>query len=121
MPPAQAAALIAALDLIREEPHRRKKLSKDAADVNRELKRLGFDTLGSQTQIIPVRFWSEQNAKRASEMLLARGLFAPCYYYPAVRRDEAMLRVNLMATHSEEQLSQLIDGLEAAGKATGVI
>jgi 8-amino-7-oxononanoate synthase len=121
MAPTQAAGLIAAFDLIRDEPHRRQKLAKDTADVSSQIVSLGFDTLGSQTQIIPVRFGSEQNAKWASEILMSRGLFAPCYYYPAVRRDEAMLRINLMATHSEEQLSMLIDGLQAAGRATGVI
>jgi 8-amino-7-oxononanoate synthase len=121
MAPAMAAGLIIAFDLIRDEPERRITLAKNAAYVNKELIRLGFDTFGSKTQIIPVRFWSEQKAKRATEMLLESGVFAPCYYYPAVRRDEAMVRVNLMAIHSEEQLSKLLTAIEAAGKETGVI
>ena len=121
MAPAMAAGLIVAFDLIRDEPERRITLAKNSAYVNRELIRLGFDTFGSKTQIIPVRFWSEQKAKRATEMLLNSGVFSPCYYYPAVRRDEAMVRVNLMSIHSDEQLSRLLTALEVAGKDTGVI
>jgi len=121
MPPSVAAGLIKAFDLIEKEPERRRTLVTNAARVNRELIRLGFDTFGSKTQIIPVRFWTEQQAKRASEMLLERGVFAPCYYYPAVRRDEAMVRINLMSTHTDEQLSLLLEALEAAGKDTAVI
>lgn len=121
MAPAMAAGLIKAFDLIQEEPERRRNLARSAAHVNKELIRLGFDTFGSKTQIIPVRFWTEQKAKRATEMLLDSGVFAPCYYYPAVRRDEAMVRINLMATHSDEQLSMLLTALEAAGRDTGVI
>ncbi len=121
MAPAMAAGLITAFDLIRDEPERRKNLAKNATHVNKELIRLGFDTFGSKTQIIPVRFWTEQKAKRATEMLLDSGVFAPCYYYPAVGRDEAMVRINLMATHSDEQLSMLLTAIEAAGKDTGVI
>lgn len=121
MAPAMAAGLIVAFDLIKDEPERRRNLAKNAVHVNKELIRLGFDTFGSKTQIIPVRFWSDQKAKRATEMLLDSRVFAPCYYYPAVRRDEAMVRVNLMSTHSDEQLSLLLTALEAAGKDTGVI
>jgi len=121
MPPSVAAGLIVAFDLIEQEPERRITLAANAARVNRELIRLGFDTFGSKTQIIPVRFWSEQKAKQASQMLMESGVFAPCYYYPAVRRDEAMVRINLMSTHADSHLDLLLQALEAAGRKTAVI
>ena len=121
MPPSTAAGLIKAFELIGTEPELRQTLSHNASVVNRELVRLGFDTFGSRTQIIPVRFWEEPKAKKASDILLKRGIFAPCYYYPAVRRDEAMVRINLMATHSDDDLSTLLEALECAGRETAVI
>ena len=121
MCPSNAAGLIEAFNLISSEPERRVKLARDAAYLNKELVRLGFDTFGSKTQIVPVRFWSEQKAKRAAEMLFEGGIFAPCYYHPAVRLDEAMIRINLTYTHTDEQLSRLLSIIETAGKDTGVI
>jgi glycine C-acetyltransferase len=89
--------------------------------VRDELTRLGFDTLGSETQIIPVRFRDENKAKRAMHILWDDGIFAPCYYYPAVGPTEAMVRVNITSGHSQAQLDRLLTVLASAGRKLGVI
>jgi glycine C-acetyltransferase len=89
--------------------------------VRDELKRLGFDIFNSETQIIPVCFEDEGKAKQAMHMLWNRGIFAPCYYYPAVGPTEAMIRVNITFGHSEAHLDRLLTALSAAGKRLGII
>lgn len=121
MSSAIAAGLITAIDVAEEEPERRERLVDNAIRINSELVRLGFDTFGSRTQIIPVCFETEERAKRACKILASHRIFAPPYYYPAVRRREAMIRVNLMATHSGDQLERLVTALKHAGEETGVL
>jgi len=121
LPPAVAAGLVVAFDIIRDEPERRRTLLRNAARVREELGALGFNIFGGDTQIIPVGFGSAQNAKAATHMLLEEGIFAPCYYYPAVGPDEAMVRVNLTSGHTEEHLDRLLTALARAGRALSVI
>jgi 7-keto-8-aminopelargonate synthetase-like enzyme len=121
MPPVVAAGLIASFDLIRDEPQRRHRLLAISARVNSELLRLGFDTLGTETQIIPVRFGDPIKALKAQQVLFNEGIFAPRYYYPAVPKGEDMVRINLMSAHSDLQIDLMLSAMEKAGKATGVI
>lgn len=119
--PAVVAGLITAIDIAQNEPERRVRLCASSAHVRTELTRLGFDIFGSKTQIIPVCFRTESQAKKACEILMEEGVFAPPYYYPAVRHDEAMIRVNIMATHNDEQLEKLVSALDRAGKETSIL
>lgn len=121
MPASIAAGLIAAFDVIEDEPHRRTELVANAAWFREELVRLGFDTFDSQTQIVPVRFFGEQKAKMAAARLEEAGIFAPPYYYPAVAPDEAEVRLNLVYGHTREHLVKVLEVLEKAGRETGVL
>ena len=121
MSPPVAAGLLAAIDIIDHEPEHRERLLASASRVNTELVRLGFNTFGSRTQIIPVCFGSDQQAKLACEILGRHRIFAPPYYYPAVRKGEAMVRINLMSSHTNNQLEHLLTAFEEAGQQTGVL
>ena len=116
MSSSMASGLIKAIELIEEEPERRERLLTKAAYVRENLIRLGFDIFDSVTQIIPVKFGETARAKKAAEYLFRKGFFAPCYYYPAVRQDEAMVRLNIAATHSQYQLDFLLEVLDEARK-----
>ncbi|HEY3417409.1 MAG TPA: aminotransferase class I/II-fold pyridoxal phosphate-dependent enzyme, partial [Armatimonadota bacterium] len=113
--------LLAVIDLMEQEPERREQLEAHRRYVSSALAEMGFDMLGSTTQIIPVRFWTVEKARQAMAYLLDQGLFAPAYYYPAVRKDEAMVRINLMATHTREQIDRLLAALYTVGKELGVL
>jgi 8-amino-7-oxononanoate synthase len=121
LPPAVANGLVAAFDVIRDEPERRHGVLRRATLVRDELKRLGFDTFDSQTQIIPVRFGDESRAKQAMHKLWDYRIFAPCYYYPAVGPTEAMVRVNITFAHSDAHLERLLTALAKTGRSLGVI
>ncbi|HQF57010.1 MAG TPA: aminotransferase class I/II-fold pyridoxal phosphate-dependent enzyme [Candidatus Magasanikbacteria bacterium] len=121
MPASIAAGLVAAFDVIEQEPHRRIELMENASWFRKELICLGFNIFDSQTQIIPVCFFDEQKAKLAAARLEEAGIFAPPYYYPAVGLDEAEVRLNLVYGHKQEHLCKVLEVLEKVGKETGVI
>ncbi len=82
-PPAAAAAL-AAVELLEEQPRRVRKLAANAAVLRAELEREGFDLRGARTQIVPLVVGEAQLAMQICEAALARGVFAQAIRPPTV-------------------------------------
>ncbi|MCH1928411.1 aminotransferase class I/II-fold pyridoxal phosphate-dependent enzyme, partial [Shewanella sp. C31] len=74
----------------------------------RELARLGYDTLGSQTPITPVLFGEASLAFQASQMLLEEGVFAVGIGFPTVPRGKARIRNIVSAAHTQERLDKAL-------------
>jgi 7-keto-8-aminopelargonate synthetase-like enzyme len=113
MLPAASAALIAVLEVIRDEPERRAKLWENANYARNELRAAGFDTLTSETQIIPILIGEDAQAIAMSRKLFERGIFAPAVRWPAVAKRQARLRLTVMATHTKEQIDYLVENVTA--------
>ena len=114
MPGAVAAGLIAAIELIDEEPWRRHAVIANADYVRNRLQNNGLSTLTSETHIIPVLIGSECHVKGVEKALDEAGVFAPCYYYPSVPRGQAIVRLNMHAEHTREDLDLAINSLVRA-------
>jgi 8-amino-7-oxononanoate synthase len=108
-PAAIAAAALAALDIVRDEPDRRKTLLTRAESLRAELARQGWNAGASASQIIPIIVGDAQRAVSLSQQLLARGLFVPAIRPPTVPDGEACLRISLTAGHTEEMISALLE------------
>lgn len=121
MSPAASAALIEVLRVIDEEPERRKQLHLNAAYVREEFQRMGFDTCGSQTQIIPILIGTDQNAISFSRKLFERGIFAPAIRWPAVAKGKARIRLTIMSTHTTKQLDHLLESSRAIAKELRIL
>lgn len=105
LPPANAAAALAALRILRAEPERVARLNGNAALFTRLLREAGFDIGGSVgAAIVPLITGSSIHAGRLSQALFARGVNAPPILYPAVRA--ARLRFFVTAAHDEPQLRE---------------
>ncbi|TWT88195.1 8-amino-7-oxononanoate synthase [Pseudobythopirellula maris] len=114
-----AAAAIAALDIVREEPQRRIDLLRRAARLSRRLRERGWDLgppkPGPETeiasQVIPIIVGDVDAAMRLSAALREAGFFVPAIRPPTVPEGEAMLRLSLCASHSEESIDRLVEAL----------
>jgi len=115
-PPALAAAATAALAIITREPERRAALWRHRARCADALEKLGYDLMGSETPILPVRLGDPATALAVAEAVLARGCFAPAIRPPTVPAGTDRLRLSLMATHTDEDIDLLIDALGEAGR-----
>jgi 7-keto-8-aminopelargonate synthetase-like enzyme len=121
MPAAMAAAVVAAFDVMEEEPQRREYVRETSKRVRDTLESLGFDTFGSETQIVPIGFGTQENAARAAAELREAGILAPPYYFPAVGKDEAMVRVNINYLHQPEDISHMLERMGRVGTELSVI
>ncbi|AEE15438.1 8-amino-7-oxononanoate synthase [Thermodesulfobium narugense DSM 14796] len=95
LPPSVIAANLAALKFIRENPSCGAVLLQISDDVRNYLKSLGFETLNSSSQIIPIVLGDSEKTLRAQEMLFDMGLFVAAIREPTVPTNFARLRISL--------------------------
>ena len=110
--PGTVAAAAAAVTHILEHPQRVRQLQENAAYFAQGLTALGVAASG-ETPIFPVIIGNEDEALRASEALLHKGVFVPCIRYPTVARGAARLRFTLMGTHSRADMDYALDCLQS--------
>ena len=119
-PPA-AASVIAALDVMQEEPERIGHLWEMTHYTHQHLKDAGFDIGVSQTPIIPLMVRDNMKTFRFTKALLDEGIFVNPVLSPAVAEDSTLIRFNLMATHTYNQIDFAIDKLTKIGKSLEII
>ena len=86
-----------------------------------ELKRLGFNTLASQSPIIPVVVGDAERALTFSQQLFERGIFVQAIRPPTVPENTARLRVTVMATHTADDVSRALEAFKEIGRALCLI
>lgn len=121
MPPASVATVLAALEVIEEEPERRDRLWYNTRRMQEGLRSLGYDIGMSETPIVPVQvgnldemfvFWKE---------LFDAGVFTNPVTPPAVPENSCRLRISLMATHTDEHIDFALEALSRVGRTMAVI
>lgn len=121
MPPASVAAVLEALKIIKKEPERIEKLWKNTEMMRQGLKSLGYDTGLSETPIIPVHLGKIATLMITCKRIEELGLFVNPAVPPAVPPNDCLLRISLMATHTESQISFALDVFEKVGRELGII
>ena len=120
-PPAVAAACIAAVDVLLEEPDIMERLWDNTRFFKAGLERLGFNTGISDSPITPVIAGDTSKANALSDRLFQEGVFAQAIGYPTVARDKARVRTIVTATHTREDLQYALDAFRKVGKEIGLI
>jgi 8-amino-7-oxononanoate synthase len=121
MPPAAAGTVLECLKVVQEEPEHYANLWKNARRMREEIQRLGFNTLGSQTPIIPLLIGDDFTAFAFTQKLYDAGVFATPVVKPAVPENCALIRTSYMATHTDNDLDYVLETLERLGKEFGLI
>lgn len=111
LPAAAAAAALAALEIVRQEPWRRTTLLERAALLRARLAEQGWDIGPSCSQIIPLVVGDSARALGLSQALIERGLFVPAIRPPTVPEGQARLRISLTFAHSESMIDTLLAAL----------
>ena len=117
LPPVVMAMGIAALELIKHEPERRRVLRDNCARVRDGLARLGYSLGDSRSQILPLMIGDADECMRLSDRLLDRGIFAQGIRPPTVPPGTSRLRITLMATHTSDQIDRALEAFAAVSLA----
>jgi 8-amino-7-oxononanoate synthase len=118
-PPAAAGAL-AALELLNERPHRIDRLKSAARLMRRELADEGFAVQEGDMHIIPLIVGAERDATRMCQDAIEHGVFAQAIRPPTVAQGTSRLRLTVMASHTERELSKAAHVLGQAARRAGL-
>lgn len=121
IPASACATVLAAIEIMRQEPERRVRLWENARRMQRELSGLGFDTFGSESPIVPVIVGGTLRTFEFWKRLLDAGVFTNPVIAPAVPATSGRIRTSYMATHTEAQLDQVLDAFQRVGREMDLI
>jgi 8-amino-7-oxononanoate synthase len=117
MPPASVAGVLAALDVLEDEPERRERLWANTHRVADGIRSLGFDVGTVQTPIIPVLIGEQVRALQVWRALFDAGVFTHPIVPPAVPPNSCRLRVSMSAEHTDEQIERVLEGFATVARA----
>jgi glycine C-acetyltransferase len=120
-PPAVAAACIAAIDVLEQEPSIIDRLWENTRFFKAGLQALGFNTGLSESPITPVIAGEGALAMKLSDRLFEEGVFAQGIAFPTVARDKARVRTIVTATHTRDELQFALDVFAKVGREIGLI
>jgi 8-amino-7-oxononanoate synthase len=121
MPPSAVATVRSALEIIRTEPERRERLWANTRHMMTELQRIGFEIGPTETPIVPILIGPMDTTFMFWKAIFEAGVFANPVVPPAVPEGSCRLRTSYMATHTDDQLSFVLETLERVGKQFGVV
>lgn len=114
--PANAASVLAAIEIIKAEPERIEQLWKNTRYALKSLKDLGFDVGKTETPIIPIYVRDDIKTFKLTKMLQNEGVFVNPVVSPAVKSDSSLIRFSLMATHTSQQIDIAIGKIDKIAK-----
>lgn len=121
IPAANAAAALAALHVIRDEPELATRVIQIGARVKTELAGMGYNVGESVTPIVPVIIGDDQKTFLSWKTLFENGVFVNPVISPAVPPGMQLLRTSYMASHTDAQIDRVLETFEKVGKQVGII
>ena len=121
IPPSVAGAGIAAFDLLETSTELHDSLVKNTQYFMTGMQQLGFDIKPSQSAIVAVMLYDAPLSQQFAERLLQEGIYVVGFYYPVVPKEQARIRVQLSAAHTQAHLDRALAAFEKIGRELKVI
>ncbi len=119
--PSIVGASIAVLDLLSESTELRDKLDWNIKYFKEGVKKMGIDYKDGESAIVPIMLYDAKLSQIFANKLLEEGIYVIGFFFPVVPKDQARIRVQLSAGHSQDQLDKALAAFEKVGKELGVI
>ena len=119
--PATVAVSLRALEIVQAEPRLRQSLIANSAWFREKLREIGFEIMDFPTPIISVVLGQPELTVNFSNRLMGKNIFVSAIRPPTVPQGTSRLRINLMATHTVDDLAPAIDSMAAIGKELGIL
>lgn len=121
LPPSVVATVLAGLQVIKEEPELLQRLRKNADFMRKSLTELNFRIGHSPTPIIPLFIGDDEKTLRMSTELEEEGVFVNPILPPGVSVESSLIRISIMANHSQDDLEFALDKFKTVGKRLNLI
>jgi 8-amino-7-oxononanoate synthase len=121
LPPAGAAAALQSLEILRAEPQRREKLWHNAQLLLDGLAKRGFDTMRSETPVIPIRVGDPVKTIEFAARLRQRGILVCPAIPPMVQSHLSRVRAHVTASHDPRSLEAALPVIEEIARSLGIL
>ncbi|GAB1360272.1 glycine C-acetyltransferase [Porphyromonadaceae bacterium] len=121
IPPMVAAAGIEVFKMLKESRNLHAQLSKNVSYFRTKMIEVGFDIKPTQSAICAVMLYDAPLSQQFAARMLEEGIYVVGFYYPVVPKEQARIRVQLSAAHTENDLNRCIDAFVKVGKELGVV
>lgn len=121
LPAPNAAAVLAALDIIENEPEHVERVWQNANYMRDGLRKLGYNTGNSNTPIIPVIIGDQYLTALTWAALIEAGVYTNPVVPPGVPPNLSLLRTSYMATHQKEHLDKALAAFKLVGENLDLI
>jgi glycine C-acetyltransferase len=119
--PSIVGASIEVLNMITETTEFRDRLENNVKRFKLGIKDAGFDFKDGDSAIVPIMLYDAKLSQQMANMLLDEGIYVIGFFYPVVPKDQARIRVQLSAAHTDEHIDKAIAAFIKVGKSLGVI
>ena len=119
--PSIVGASIEVLNMIAETTEFRDRLENNVKRFKSGVKNAGFDFKDGDSAIVPIMLYDAKLSQQMANMLLDEGIYVIGFFYPVVPKDQARIRVQLSAAHTDEHIDKAIAAFIKVGKTLGVI
>ena len=121
MPPSSVATVLATLEIIETEPERRERLWKTTRLMRNGFEAMGFYTGATETPIVPVIIGDDRRTFAFWKMLRNDGIFTNPIVYPAVPKNQSLIRTSYSSSHTDVELNRILRAFRNNGKKLGLI
>lgn len=119
--PASVATVLATLDVIETDTERRERLWQITEKMKSGFQAMGYNTGPTETPIIPVIIGNDELTFMLWKLLREGGIFTNPVIYPAVPKDQSLIRTSYSATHTDEELDIVLESFERCGRQLEII
>lgn len=119
--PPLVAACIKVFSMIENDFSYKKRLEENTMYFRKKIKEHGFDIKGTDHPIVPIMIYDAKKAVKMSEELLKKNIYVIAFSYPVVGKDQARIRVQLSADHTQEQLDHALGAFYDVGTELNII
>ena len=119
--PSQVAATLESLRIMREEPEHHQHLTEITEYYLTNMREAGLNTMGSASPIVPVRVGTLEMCMEMWKELYAKGLYSTPAVPPAVPNGEIVIRTSVSASHTRDDVDQIVEIFRSSATKVGLI
>jgi 8-amino-7-oxononanoate synthase len=121
MPPSNVATVLACLDIVETEPERRERLWRNVRRMKEGFDELGFESIACGSPILSIVIGDDDTTFLFNKMLYEAGVFVNPVVPPAVAPGASLLRTSYMATHTDEDLDEVLRAFKKVGQELRIL
>lgn len=121
LPPAVVGAGIEVFRMLSESDALHDRLTVNVERFRGRMLAAGFDIKPTQSAICAVMLYDAKLSQDFAARLLDEGIYVTGFYYPVVPKDQARIRVQVSAGHTEQELDRCVDAFVKVGCELGVL